>query len=188
MIKDGGTTIAGLTYTHPTNGANTTIAAANGLVLSAITVNNLGHVTSVGSKTLAAVDIPALDAAKITTGTFDVARIPNLDTAKIATGTLSADRIPVLPIDTKTSGTLAVGRGGTGATTHTSGNVLIGSGTGAITSLSRSGIDTRSTFPAAAHALGSHSDVTITSVATDNLLQYNGTAWVNAGEINCGTY
>lgn len=47
-------------YTHPTNGANVTISAANGKVLSAITVNNLGHVTSVSSKTLAAADIPDL--------------------------------------------------------------------------------------------------------------------------------
>lgn len=50
-----------------------------------------------------------------------------------------------------TSGTLPVGRGGTGATTFTSGNVLIGAGTGAVTTLSRSGIDTRTSFPAAAH-------------------------------------
>lgn len=47
-----------LSYSHPTNGANTTITAANGKVLSAISVNNLGHVTSVSSKTLAATDIP----------------------------------------------------------------------------------------------------------------------------------
>lgn len=65
------------------------------------------------------------------------ADIPNLDTGKI------------------TSGTLSVARGGTGAATHTNGNVLIGAGTGAITSLSRSGIDTRSTFPATAHAIAS---------------------------------
>jgi len=47
-------------YTHPTSGANTTITAANGKVLSAITVDNLGHVTSVSSKTLAVADIPDL--------------------------------------------------------------------------------------------------------------------------------
>ena len=47
-------------YTHPTNGANVTITAANGRVLSAIAVNSLGHVTSVSSKTLAAADIPDL--------------------------------------------------------------------------------------------------------------------------------
>ncbi|SHL74061.1 hypothetical protein SAMN04488494_0617 [Xylanibacter ruminicola] len=47
-------------YSHPTGGANTTIAASNGKVLSAITVNSLGHVTSVSSKALAAADIPNL--------------------------------------------------------------------------------------------------------------------------------
>lgn len=47
-------------YTHPTGGADTTITAANGKVLSAITVDSLGHTTSVSSKTLAAADIPDL--------------------------------------------------------------------------------------------------------------------------------
>lgn len=47
-------------YTHPTNGANTTIAAAAGKVLGAITVNSLGHVTSVSAKTLVAADVTDL--------------------------------------------------------------------------------------------------------------------------------
>ena len=47
------------TYAHPTGGANTTISNANGRVLSSITVNSLGHVTSVGYKTLAMADMPA---------------------------------------------------------------------------------------------------------------------------------
>ena len=55
-----------ITLSHPTNGANTTISAANGKVLSAITVNNLGHVTSVSSKTLAAADIPDISATYAT--------------------------------------------------------------------------------------------------------------------------
>ena len=59
-----------------------------------------------------------------------------------------------------TSGTLPVARGGTGAASFTSGNVLIGNGTGAITTLSRSGIDTRATFPPATHA---HSAADITT-------------------------
>lgn len=94
-------------YEHPTGGANTTITAANGRVLSAITVNNLGHVTSVASKTLAPADIPSLDAAKITSGTFAAARIPNLSASKITSGTLDAARIPDL------SGTYLPLRGGT---------------------------------------------------------------------------
>jgi hypothetical protein len=64
-------------YTHPTGGANTTISAGNGVVLSAITVNSLGHTTSVSSKTLAAADIPNLDASKITSGVIDAARLPS---------------------------------------------------------------------------------------------------------------
>ena len=85
-----------LSYSHPTGGANTTITAADGKVLSAITVNSLGHVTSVSSKTLAAADIPALGAGKITSGTFDTARIPDLAASKITSGTFDAARIPDL--------------------------------------------------------------------------------------------
>lgn len=55
-----------LSYTHPTNGANTTISAASGKVLSAITINSLGHVTSVSSKTLASADIPDISATYAT--------------------------------------------------------------------------------------------------------------------------
>jgi hypothetical protein len=89
-----------------------------------------------------------------------------------------------------TSGTLGVARGGTGATSFTSGAVLVGAGTSAVTTLSRSGIDTRSTFPAAAHAIGVHSDVTITSIADGEILQYSSadSAFVNVAVIDCGEY
>lgn len=52
-------------YVHPTNGANKTIAAAAGRVLSSVTVDTLGHVTAINSKTLAPADIPALTVSKI---------------------------------------------------------------------------------------------------------------------------
>lgn len=48
-------------------------------------------------------------------------------------------------------GTLPVVNGGTGVTTLTAGQVLIGNGIGALTTLSRSGIDSRASFPPEAH-------------------------------------
>lgn len=44
--------------------------------------------------TLVAGDIPSLDAAKVTTGTFDAALIPNLSANKIVSGVLGVARIP----------------------------------------------------------------------------------------------
>ena len=68
-LLDLETTVGGLhNYTHPTGGANKTIAAASRSVLSAITVNSLGHVTSVSSKILTEDDIPSLNWSKIATG------------------------------------------------------------------------------------------------------------------------
>lgn len=61
---------------------------------------------------LVAADIPALDAAKITTGEFDVARIP----------VLTNDELP----------TVGVAKGGTGRTTLAVGSYLSGNGTSAV--------------------------------------------------------
>ena len=47
------------TYQHPTGGADTTILSQDGRVLSSISVNAFGHVTSVGYKTLSMADMPA---------------------------------------------------------------------------------------------------------------------------------
>jgi hypothetical protein len=52
-------------YEHPTDGANKQIAAAAGRVLSSVTVDALGHVTTVNFKKLAAADIPILTISKI---------------------------------------------------------------------------------------------------------------------------
>ncbi len=85
-----------------------------------------------------------------------------------------------------TSGTLTVSQGGTGATTFSSGEVLIGAGAGAITTLSRNGIDSRGTFPPSAHNLTSHADVSVSSPTNGQVLKYNGTNWVNANESGGG--
>lgn len=53
-------------YTHPTGGANTSIESMQGKVLASITVNSLGHVTSVTNKNLVEADIPKLSISKIT--------------------------------------------------------------------------------------------------------------------------
>lgn len=52
-------------YVHPTGGADASIGDAAGRVLAGITVNALGHVTSVASKTLAEADIPTLAISKV---------------------------------------------------------------------------------------------------------------------------
>lgn len=38
------------------------------------------------------------------------------------------------------------------------------------------------------HSLDDLTDVVITSPATDSLLQYNGTSWIDVQELDCGTY
>lgn len=59
-------------------------------------------------------DIPLLDAAKISTGTFSVDRIPNLSTSKITSGVFLQSQIPGLNASKITSGTLPYFFGGTG--------------------------------------------------------------------------
>ncbi|MCE1202915.1 MAG: hypothetical protein LWX09_12555 [Bacteroidia bacterium] len=61
-----------------------------------VTVDAKGRV--IAGASLAASDVPSLDAAKITSGSFDAARIPSLDAAKITSGTFADARIPNLAI------------------------------------------------------------------------------------------
>ena len=65
-------------------------------------------------------------------------------------------------------GTLSVAHGGTGRGTFTSGEVLIGNGTGGINTLSRFGIDSRTAFPPASH------NHTGTYVPVQRILTING--------------
>ena len=102
---------------------------------------------SIGKKSsLVAADIPNISAAKITTGTLEVARggtgaatsAANRVFAGPSSGAAAAPSfralvaadIPTLAIGTKTSGTLAVGRGGTGATTASANRVFAGPASG----------------------------------------------------------
>ena len=85
-------------YIHPTNGANKTISAAATKVLSAITVDSLGHVTSVDSKNLAASDIPNLDWSKITTGKPTKISGYGITDAKIDNGVITLGSNTITPI------------------------------------------------------------------------------------------
>ena len=60
--------------------------------------------------TLAAAQIPNLDAAKLTTGTLGAAQIPGLDAAKIVSGQFTAAQIPNLDAAKLTTGLLADAR------------------------------------------------------------------------------
>lgn len=77
-----------ITYSHPTNTA-ITITAADGHALSSITVDGLGHVTSVADKTLAATDIPNLSWNKITTDKPTTISGYGITDAKIESGAIT---------------------------------------------------------------------------------------------------
>jgi hypothetical protein len=70
--------------------------------------------------------IPTLEASKIGSGTFNTARIPDLDSAKIASGTLNTARIPDLDTAKITTGILPLARGGVGADTQAGARSNIG--------------------------------------------------------------
>ena len=75
-------------YSHPTNTA-TTITTTDGHALGSITVDGLGHVTSVADKTLAATDIPNLSGNKITTDKPTTISGYGITDAKIESGTIT---------------------------------------------------------------------------------------------------
>lgn len=87
-------------YIHPTGGADASIDDAVGRVLAGITVNALGHVTSVSSKTLAAADIPTLSISKVSglqdalDGKLDAATFDDLF-EKVNIGTTSAPKYAI---------------------------------------------------------------------------------------------
>jgi len=94
-VARGGTGLAaiasgGILYTAAGNVLSRIAPSAANQVLRSTGANALQIAA------LVAADIPNLDAAKVTTGTFADARIPNLDTAKVTSGTFADARIPAL--------------------------------------------------------------------------------------------
>lgn len=160
-------------YTHPTgfiSQPNAPLGASN--VISQITVNAEGHVTGVQTRALTLSNLGVIKG--------NLTRVNDTNITLTLGGTpvesLFNDVILTLGWD----GILSVERGGTGLSTFTAGQVLIGNGTGTLTTLSRSGIDTRTSFPPQAHTLTSHSDVSLTNPQAGQILVFQGGIWVNS--------
>ena len=152
-IDSSGRLTATYTYTHPSATA-TTITAATGKVLSAITVNSLGHVTSVAAKTLAAADIPSLAISKITGLQAELDK--KLDKSVLD------DLFEKVEIR---EGVYAI-RAKYGLFTNEF--------------LSAKGMDEGSESPGGgATKLSELTDVSLTNLKNNDLLRWNGTRWVN---------
>jgi hypothetical protein len=85
---------------YPDANGDVTVSGGGGGGGSYIPLTDKGAANGVatldGSTLLPVAQLPAHDASKVTSGTFNVGRIPDLDSAKITTGTLATGRIPDL--------------------------------------------------------------------------------------------
>jgi len=118
ILESSGSSAGAYAWANPSFTADKIIGGTNGQVL-------VSNGTNATWSALTATQIPSLDAAKITTGTFAAAQIPSLDAAKITTGTFLASQIPSLDAAKITTGTLAGARVGafTGATSGAAGSL-----------------------------------------------------------------
>ena len=126
-----------VTYSHPTATA-TTIEEADGRVLSSVTVNGLGHVTAIASKTLAAADIPSLSWNKITTDKPTTISGYGITDANIASGVITLGNNTIDPVTLSTNQTVSgqktftqniIGNVTGNATTATTAQNLVSKGT-----------------------------------------------------------
>jgi len=126
-----------VTYSHPTATA-TTIDEADGRVLSSVTVNGLGHVTAIASKTLAAADIPSLSWNKITTDKPTTISGYGITDANIASGVITLGNNTIDPVTLSTNQTVSgqktftqniIGNVTGNATTATTAQNLVSKGT-----------------------------------------------------------
>ncbi len=95
-----------VTYSHPTATA-TTITEADGRVLSSVTVNELGHVTEIASKILAAADIPSLSWEKITSDKPTTISGYGITDAHIASGVVTLGEDTIDPVTLSTNQTVS---------------------------------------------------------------------------------
>jgi hypothetical protein len=159
-------------YTHPTGFTNQPISPLTGnSVISRIIINSDGHVTGVETR--------VLDVAAVGVTPQALTRVNDTNVTLTLGGTPATALLQQVSLTLGWTGELSVSRGGTGANTFTAGQILIGNGTDPITTITREGIDTRTSFPAATHTLTSHSDVTLTTPLTNQVLGFNGTTWTN---------
>lgn len=124
-------------YSHPTATA-TTITEADGRVLSSVTVNGLGHVTAIASKTLAAADIPSLSWTKITSDKPTTISGYGITDAKIESGVITLGNNTIDPVTVTTNQTVSgqktftqsiIGSVTGNATTATTAQNLVSKGT-----------------------------------------------------------
>lgn len=166
-------------YTHPSGFTNQPTAPLNGAnVISQVQVNTEGHVTGVSVRQLSLTNLG------VTKGSLT----KQDDTNVILTlgGTPTDSLFEDVSLTLGWTGELSVERGGTGASTFTSGQILVGNGINPITTISRNGIDTRTTFPAQAHSLTSHTDVSLTNPQAGQVLIYQGGIWINSTLTSAG--
>jgi hypothetical protein len=179
------TALSGLVASAPTtlDTLNELAAALGDDPNFATTVSN-----SIGTKVTANTAITAGTATKIT-----------FDTKGLVTGgtTLAAGDLPTHTHSIANVTGLQTALDGKAASSHTHGNitnagaigstsnlVVVTGASGVLTTSSRSGIDSRSSFPPAGHAISTHSDVSISSPTSGQVLKWNGLAWTNQADNN----